>query len=220
MRVSTFHLPITPFLGDMSSKYPNFFRERSLASQGFLAVVGVDEAGAGALAGPLVAAAVVLPISSRLGELDDSKTKTERARERLFDLICTRATAFGIGEASVDEINTIGLRPANYLAMRRAIEQIPSADFALVDAWTIPNLAIPQRGIIHGDHLVKSIAAASILAKVTRDRTMLALHEQFPDYAFNQHKGYGTALHTSRIKSLGPCEIHRTSWGCFKTIAL
>lgn len=213
-------MKVLPKASRMSQRYPNFFHERALANEGYLAVVGVDEAGAGALAGPLVAAAVVLPISSRLGELDDSKVKTTSARERLFDLISSRAEALGVGVASVDEINTLGLRPANYLAMRRAIEAIPSADFALVDAWTIPNLVIPQRGIIHGDHLVKSIAAASILAKVTRDRSMLALHEQFPAYAFDEHKGYGTQKHKKQLRAFGPCEAHRTSWECFKTIAL
>ena len=172
------------------ARFPNFSQERELTALGFQAIVGVDEAGAGALAGPLIAGAVILPFTSRLGELDDSKAKTPKARERLFDLISERATAWAIGEATVEEINTLGLRPANYLAMKRAIAQIPSADFVLVDAWTLPDLPIPQRGIIHGDHLVKSIAAASIIAKVTRDRMMRALAEVHPAYAFDVHKGY------------------------------
>lgn len=199
------------------SRFPNFLVEKELTKQGFLAIVGTDEAGSGALAGPLVAGAVLLPFNSHIGDLDDSKTKSPAMRERLFDLICDRAVAWAAGVATVDEINTLGIRPANYLAMCRAIEQIPSADFALVDAWTIPDLKIPQRGIIRGDHLVKSIAAASIIAKVTRDRMMLELHTQFPDYGFDEHKGYGTALHRSRIDSFGTCAIHRTSWGCFET---
>lgn len=200
----------------MAPRFPHFLQEKVLLAEGFCAIVGVDEAGCGALAGPLVAAAVILPLDSRLGELDDSKMKTALARERLFDLICARATAWASASASVEEINTIGLRPANYLAMRRAIEQIPQADFALVDAWTIPDLQIKQRGIIHGDHLVKSIAAASIIAKVTRDKMMCELAEQFPLYGFEEHKGYGTKLHQARLTAHGPCAIHRTSWEALK----
>lgn len=180
-------------------------------------IVGVDEAGCGALAGPVVAGAVVLPVVSRLGELDDSKAMTALARERLFDLVAERSSAWAVGIASVDEINTLGIRPANYLAMLRAIEQIDGVDFVLVDAWTLPNLTVPQRGIIHGDHLVKSIAAASIIAKVSRDRLMRELAEVHPNYGFDVHKGYATALHQERIKRHGPCAIHRTSWSVFST---
>lgn len=199
----------------MGATFPNFKHEKELISQGFRVVVGVDEAGSGALAGPVVAGAVVLPMHSRLGELDDSKAMTLKARERLFEAICTRAEAFAVGIASVDEINTIGIRPANYLAMMRAIEQIDDVDFVLVDAWTLPDLKLPQRGIIRGDHLVKSIAAASIIAKVSRDKIMRELATTHPNYGFDIHKGYGTAFHTKQIKTHGPCEVHRTSWGCF-----
>ncbi|MEK7105077.1 MAG: ribonuclease HII [Patescibacteria group bacterium] len=199
--------------------YPNFSHERELLAAGYQAIVGVDEAGAGALAGPLIAGAVILPLNSRLGELDDSKTKTPQARERLFDLICERATAWAVGEASVEEINTIGLRPANYLAMKRAVAQIPSADFVLVDAWTIPDLSLPQRGVIKGDHLIKSIAAASIVAKVTRDRMMHVLAKLHPAYGFAIHKGYGTKLHRDQIRTHGPSNVHRTSWEVFKTLS-
>ncbi len=199
----------------MNSSYPNFEQEKALLQQGFNFIVGVDEAGVGSLAGPLVAAAVVLPLSSRIGELDDSKTKSKKAREALYELILDRSAAYAVGETSVEEINLLGIRPANYLAMRRAIEQIPGADFALVDAWTIPELLIPQHGIIKGDHLVKSIAAASIIAKVTRDRIMQKIAEKYPEYGFEIHKGYGTALHRQRIEEFGPCAMHRVSWGCF-----
>lgn len=195
--------------------YPNFFHERELLAAGYRAVVGVDEAGVGALAGPVVAGAVILPLKSRLSELDDSKVKSPKARERLFDLICECATLWAVGEASVEEINTLGIRPANYLAMKRAIAQIPSADFALIDAWTLPQLTIPQRGIIKGDHLVKSIAAASIIAKVTRDRQMANLAEIHPEYGFEIHKGYGTKFHHQQIRTHGPCLIHRTKWQIF-----
>ena len=140
-----------------------------------------------------------------------------QARERLFDLVVERSSAWAVGIASVDEINQLGIRPANYLAMLRAIEQIDGVDFVLVDAWTLPNLTIPQRGIIRGDHLVKSIAAASIIAKVSRDRMMCELAEVHPNYGFDVHKGYGTALHRERIKRYGSCAIHRTSWSAFST---
>ncbi len=179
-------------------------------------IVGVDEAGCGALAGPVVAGAVVLPINSRLGELDDSKRMTSKARERLFALIQDRAVAFAVGVASVEEINSIGIRPANYLAMVRAIEQIPQADFALVDAWTLPNLLIPQRGIVRGDRQVKSIAAASIIAKVHRDKMMKDLSLAHPHYGFEVHKGYGTAYHIAQIRRHGSCAVHRTSWDIFR----
>lgn len=175
-------------------------------------IVGVDEAGAGALAGPLVAGAVVLPINSRLGGLDDSKAMTPLAREQLFEMIIERSSAWAVGVASVEEINQLGIRPANYLAMMRAIAQIDNADFVLVDAWTIPDLPFPQQGIIRGDHLVKSIAAASIIAKVTRDLMMIELAKRYPQYGFEIHKGYGTARHKLRIAEHGACQIHRTAW--------
>ncbi|MEK7665399.1 MAG: ribonuclease HII [Patescibacteria group bacterium] len=179
---------------------------------GYMAIVGVDEVGTGAFAGPVVAAAVILPLDSRIGELADSKLMSPDARERVFDLIINREFCWGVGEASVIEIQEFGLRPANYLAMRRAIEMVRVADFALVDAWTIPELTIPQRGIVHGDRLVKSIAAASVIAKVTRDRLMVQLHEQFPVYGFSANKGYGTMAHQEAIKRNGPSEAHRVGF--------
>jgi len=185
----------------MTQKYPNFKEETLLFQQGFSTIVGVDEAGVGSLAGPLIAAAVVLLKNHRLKGLDDSKVKTKKQREELFQQIVNQSVSFSVGKASVDEINSMGIRPANYLAMRRAIEQIPKADFVLVDAWTIPKLKIKQKGIIKGDHLVKSIAAASIIAKVTRDEIMQTLAEQFPEYGFAIHKGYGTEFHREQIKN-------------------
>lgn len=175
-------------------------------------IVGVDEAGAGALAGPVVAGAVVLPLDSRIGELNDSKKISAMGRERLYSLVTARALVWAVGMATNEEIDKIGIRPANYLAMRRAIEKIKGADFALVDAWTLPGLSIPQRGIIRGDALVKSIAAASIIAKVSRDRMMLEFHREYPEYGFDSHKGYGTEFHREQISVLGPCPIHRRSF--------
>ena len=199
----------------MSVSIPTFHYERALLDAGYKAVVGVDEAGTGALAGPIFAGAVILSPNCRLPELHDSKLKTKLARDRLYNLICTRARVWAVGEASVAEIYDLGLRQANYLAMKRAIEQIPQADFALVDAWTIPNLPIRQQGIVKGDQKVRSIAAASILAKVSRDRVMEALANQYPDYGFEVHKGYGTRLHRTQISALGPCKIHRLRYKTF-----
>jgi ribonuclease HII len=194
---------------------PTFLAEQTLLAVGFQSIVGVDEAGCGALAGPLVAAAVIFPLDSRLGLVRDSKTLSERQRESLYDDVIEKSDAWAVGMASHEEISEIGLRTANYLAMRRAIEQIPEADAALVDAWTIPDLAIFQRGIIRGDQTVKSIAAASILAKVTRDRLMLKYAEEYPEYGFEAHKGYATKKHRDAIKKHGPCPIHRLSYKTF-----
>lgn len=191
---------------------PTFKNERDLIAEGFEGIVGVDEAGAGALAGPLVASAVMLPLNSRIGILRDSKTLTKLQKDRLYDEVRSKSHAWSIGVVSVAEIMDLGLRPANLLAMRRAVEQIPSADFALVDAWEITELSIPQRGIIRGDGLVKSIAAASVIAKVTRDRMMVELAESYPKYQFEKHKGYGTKLHRDMIAKHGPCEIHRLNF--------
>ncbi len=179
-------------------------------------IVGVDEAGSGSLAGPLVAGAAVVSVDSRMAGLRDSKLMTPAAREEMYAEIVEGATAWAVGSVSVEEIAALGLRPANLLAMRRAVEGIAGADYALVDAWTIPGLAIPQRGIVHGDRLVKSIAAASIVAKVTRDRMMVELSKRFPEYGFEVHKGYATKAHLEAIGLHGPCEIHRMGYKTFR----
>jgi ribonuclease HII len=198
-----------------TKKKPTFLYERELMEQGFTQIVGVDEAGCGALAGPVVAGAVILPLNSRIGELNDSKQMSEKKREGLYELVTQRALAWAYGIATVEEIYEIGIRQANYLAMRRAVEGIEQADYALVDAWTIPELTIPQQGIIKGDTKVKSIAAASIIAKVTRDRMLYQLEEQFPQYGFATHKGYGTKQHRDAIAQHGPCPIHRLGYKTF-----
>jgi len=197
-------------------KPPTFIIQRELQKLGYQAIVGVDEAGCGALAGPVVAGAVILPLNSCLGLIRDSKLLSSNQRERLFDLIIERSTKWATGFASVKEITYLGLRPATYLAMRRAIEQIPNIDFVLVDAWTLPNLPHLQRGILKGDRLVKSIAAASIIAKVTRDRHMKRLSLDYPNYQFEVHKGYGTAFHRQAIKEHGPCRHHRLTYKIFR----
>lgn len=197
---------------------PSFKIEKSLLTAGFRLIAGVDEAGCGALAGPVVAAAVILPFDSRLGNVRDSKLLSPEAREELSLLILERAAAWGVGSASVEEISTLNIRQAGLLAMRRAVEALATRpDHLLVDAWTIPGVEIPQRGIIHGDLLVKSIAAASILAKVTRDRLMVELAKTYPAYGFEIHKGYGTAVHQAAIRLHGPCPAHRLTYRTFRS---
>lgn len=188
---------------------PSFKIERELLAQGFERIVGVDEAGCGALAGPVVAAAVILPVDSRISGLRDSKLLSAGAREGLYYMIVERCVGYGVGIASVEEIAMLNIRGADLLAMHRAVEAIESVDYALVDAWTIPGISIPQRGIVRGDLTVKSIAAASIIAKVTRDRLMCELAQQFPQYGFEIHKGYGTRKHREAILKHGICAHHR-----------
>jgi ribonuclease HII len=199
------------------TKKPTFLVERELIAQGFRAIAGVDEAGTGALAGPVVAAAVVFPLDSRLGKVRDSKLLGAEVREELYELVVERAAAWAVGIANVEEITAHGLRWANLTAMKRAVEAIASVDYVLVDAWTIPNLAIPQQGIIRGDRTVKSIAAASIVAKVTRDRLMRELAVQYPAYGFEIHKGYATVEHRAAIQKEGACPIHRLTYRTFRT---
>jgi ribonuclease HII len=194
--------------------------ERRLADGGFQAVVGVDEAGVGPLAGPVVAAAVRLPMKFRLPNLRDSKQLSAGQRQKLAEAIKAVAVGYALGESSVSEINRVGIRQATFFAMRRAIEGVANVDFVLVDAWTIPGVPFPQQGIIRGDATIASIAAASILAKVARDARMEEFAERFPLYGFSKHKGYGTKSHMEAIVEHGPCELHRTSWGVFRELAL
>ena len=191
---------------------PTYQHERALVAQGYTSIVGVDEAGAGALAGPVVAAAVVLPLGMEIELVRDSKTLSERQRETAYDTIMESAVAWAVGGASSREIDAMNIRQATYLAMRRAVAQVNQADFALVDAWTVPGLTVEQLGIVKGDREVTSIAAASIIAKVTRDRMMHAYHDQYPEYGFHGHKGYGTKAHREAIAQHGPCAIHRHSY--------
>lgn len=179
-------------------------------------IVGVDEVGSGALAGPVYAGAVVLPLDSRLGRIQDSKLLHAEAREELSPLIKQRSLAWSVGAATVEEITELGIRGATLLAMRRAVEDILQADYVLVDAWTIPGITIPQNGIIRGDRYVKSIAAASIIAKVERDQLMRELGETYPEYGFDVHKGYATSGHRQAIHKYGPCPIHRTGYKTFQ----
>jgi len=187
--------------------------EQEARRRGFRRIAGVDEAGRGPLAGPVVAAAVILPVNADLAGIDDSKQLCEAERERLYPLILEHALGVGIGSADAGEIDALNILEATRLAMVRAIANvIPSPDYVLTDAVTLPAVRIPMRPIIKGDALSRSIAAASIIAKVTRDRLMAAFHETFPQYNFLAHKGYGTTEHVRMLVRFGPCPIHRRTF--------
>ena len=192
----------------------DWFRyEKEAAQKGYSAVCGIDEAGRGPLAGPVFAAAVILPAEVEIPGLNDSKKLTAKKREALFPLIQEKAVSWSVAFATESEIDEINILQATYLAMRRACEglSIP-ADYALVDGNRMPPLSVPGETIIKGDGLSASIAAASVLAKVSRDRLMLELDSLYPEYQFAKHKGYGTALHVELLRKYGPCPIHRRSF--------
>ncbi|HRK33628.1 MAG TPA: ribonuclease HII [Candidatus Hydrogenedentes bacterium] len=185
--------------------------ETEMRALGFSRIAGVDEAGRGPLAGPIVAGAVVLahPVEG----LNDSKLLTERQREKLFDQLTTGAHAIGCAVISAERIDAIGIQQANYGAMLEAVEQLfPAPDYLLVDGFKIPGCPLPHLRIVKGDRRSQSIAAASIIAKVTRDRLMVKLETEYPGYGFAKHKGYGTAEHLDCIARLGPCAVHRRSF--------
>lgn len=188
--------------------------EQQAANEGYFPVCGVDEAGRGPLAGPVCAAAVILPPDTVITGLDDSKKLTAKKRDVLFDEIRACALAYGVAFASVEEIERLNILQATYLAMRRSIEALSvSPAFALIDGNRIPpDLNVPARAIVGGDGLSASIAAASVLAKVTRDRLMLQMDAQYPGYGFAAHKGYGSRAHCEALRELGPCPIHRMSF--------
>lgn len=187
--------------------------EHELYEQGFRAVCGVDEAGRGPLCGPVVAAAVILPEGLYLEGLNDSKKLSEKKRDALFDVICESALAYAIAEGSVEEINETNILEATLLAMRRAIAALPiPADFALIDGNVSRGFPLPVKAVVHGDAISPSIAAASILAKVTRDRMCAELDRQYPAYGILKHKGYGTKDHMEALRIHGPSPIHRTKF--------
>ncbi|MAZ77318.1 MAG: ribonuclease HII [Legionellaceae bacterium] len=180
-------------------------------------IAGVDEAGRGPLAGPVVAAAVILPEHHSITGLRDSKKLSEKKREQLFNVIQQQAIAYAIAHASVQEIDEINILQASLLAMQRAVEQLPTQpDEVLIDGNRCPMLSMRSTAIIKGDSLIDAISAASILAKVTRDRYMLQLAQRFPDYGFEKHKGYPTAIHIDNIRKHGPCEHHRLTFAPVK----
>ena len=193
---------------------PDFTYENTAKSKGFKLVCGVDEAGRGPLAGPVCAAAVILPEDCVIDGLNDSKKLTEKKREQLYPIIIEKAIAYCVAFGSVEEIEEHNILNATYIAMNRAIDGLePKADFALIDGNKIPvGIKIPAASIVKGDAKSMSIAAASILAKVSRDRLLMEYDKKYPEYQFAKHKGYGTKLHTDLIKEYGPSEIHRLSF--------
>ena len=187
--------------------------ENRLYDRGYQAVCGVDEAGAGPLAGPVYAAAVILPRGLTLPYLNDSKKVTPRRREILFDQIREQAIAYAIAWADEKEIDAINILNARMLAMDRAIKMLnPAADFALIDGYRNQGIELQNEMVVHGDARSVSIAAASILAKVSRDRFMVELAEQYPQYAFEKHKGYPTKLHYQLLRQYGPSPVHRKTF--------
>lgn len=186
--------------------------ERKYASA-YTQICGIDEAGRGPLAGPVVAGAVILPVDCEIRYLNDSKKVSAPRRALLFDEIREKAVAYGTGIVSPERIDEINILQATYEAMRQALDQLSvSPDLLLVDAVTIPDVRVKQVGIVKGDARSVSIAAASIIAKVTRDRIMEEYHEEYPEYGFAGHKGYGSQAHIQAIKKFGPCPIHRRTF--------
>ena len=192
---------------------PNFEYEERLYNEGYTSVCGCDEAGRGPLCGPVVAAAVIFPLGIEIEGLNDSKKLTEKKREKLFDIIKEKAIAYAIAEASPEEIDEINILNASMLAMRRAVEALPvKADFALIDGNTSRGFEIPTETIVKGDSKSYSVAAASILAKVTRDRGCIELDAMYPEYGIAKHKGYPTKDHMDAVRKYGATEIYRKSF--------
>lgn len=187
--------------------------EKTWADRGFHAICGIDEAGRGPLAGPVCAAAVILPEGLEIPGLNDSKKLTDKKRRELFPIIEGQALAYGIGWASQEEIDDINILQATFLAMSRAVEQLNiRPDLALVDGNRAPTLDLPVETVVKGDSLSASIAAASVLAKVSRDDVMLRMAEEYPGYGFEVHKGYGTKAHYEALRTFGPSPIHRRTF--------
>ena len=189
-------------------EFENMYKE-----QGYKAVCGVDEAGRGPLAGTVYAAAVIFPEDLVIDGINDSKKLSEKKREELFDVIKEKAIAYSIASATVEEIEKINILQASLLAMKRAVESLSvPADFVMVDGNKLPDLSVPCEAIVKGDARSQSIAAASILAKVSRDRVMKEYAKKYPLYGFEKHKGYASEVHRNAIMEYGPCEIHRMSF--------
>ena len=200
----------------MSIVKPTFQEENICWQQGFRFVAGIDEAGRGPLAGPVVAAAVILPKELKnpwIKLVADSKLVTEIRREHLFDCITGIAVSYGIGVIDAGTIDIIGIAKATRLAMKSAVKQLqPSPDYLLIDYFRLPEVRIKQQGVLEGDSVCFSIACASIIAKVTRDRLMRALDKEYPGYYLSEHKGYATKKHQECLRRLGPSPIHRITF--------
>lgn len=193
---------------------PDYSFEKEKINLGFKTVAGVDEAGRGPLAGPVCAAAVILPVECVIEGLDDSKKLSEKKREKLYDIIIEKAISYNIQLVDNEVIDDINILNATYLAMTNAVNNLDvKPDFVLIDGNRLPpELKTPSEAIVKGDSKSMSIAAASILAKVTRDRLMLELASEYPEYEFERHKGYGTKLHCEKLREFGPCKIHRKTF--------
>ena len=200
----------------MDSSRPDNIEELVLYRKGYQFIGGVDEVGRGSIAGPVVAAIVILPKKlkgSWQSLINDSKQLTPIEREYIFNHLQESSDSIGIGESSSKEIDNVGIAPATRLAIIRALESLSlKPQFLLLDAFLLPESKIPQKAIIHGDCISISIAAASIIAKVTRDRIMIDFGKDYPNYGFEKHKGYATKEHLTNLKLYGPCNIHRFSW--------
>ena len=187
--------------------------ENQFYATGVKLLCGVDEAGRGPLAGPVYAAAVILPRGLPIEGLNDSKKLSEKKREQLFEQICEQAISYGIARAEVEEIEALNILGATFLAMNRAIDQLdPRPELALIDGNRNTGISLASQCIVKGDSQCADIAAASVLAKVSRDRYMLQMAEQYPQYHFEQHKGYGTKRHYEALREYGPSPIHRPSF--------
>lgn len=192
---------------------PTYDFERQAIADGYPVVCGIDEAGRGPLAGPVFAAAVVLPLDCEIPGLNDSKKLTEKKREELFDIIVEKAISYSVASSSEKEIDDINILKATFLAMNRAYDGLAiRPDKALIDGNKKPGLPCEEETVVKGDAKSMSIAAASILAKVSRDRYMLEMAKLYPQYQFEKHKGYGTTLHYQMIRENGPSEIHRMTF--------
>ncbi len=192
----------------------DYLYEEKAVNAGYKIVCGIDEAGRGSLAGPVYAAAVILPLGLEIDGLNDSKKISEKKREQLFDVICEKAVDYSIGIATEQEIDEINILNATFLAMHRAVEGLKTKpDYALIDGNQYPKIPfVMEETVVKGDAKVMSIAAASILAKVSRDRFMLEKAKEYPQYQFEKHKGYGTKLHYEMLKEYGPSPIHRMTF--------
>jgi len=189
---------------------PDYHLEEEFLQKGYQVICGIDEAGRGPLCGPVVAAACILPLGCEIEGLNDSKKLTAKKREQLFDVICEKAIAYSICQGSVEEINSLNILEADLLAMRRCIDSLSvKPDLALIDGNIARDFQIDAKAIIHGDALSMSISAASILAKVTRDRMCEEMGKEYPQYGIAKHKGYGTKAHMDALKKYGPSPIHR-----------
>ncbi len=200
----------------MNRQKPTFSEEKALRVQGYGLIAGIDEVGRGALMGPVMAAAVILPEKFKgrwKSKVRDSKQLSFKDREYLYNFICDAAISYGIGSSSNDEIDSMGIAKATRIAMVKAVKQLdPQPQFLLIDYVKLKESYYPQKGIVDGDCLCFSIACASIIAKVTRDRLVIEMDKEFPGYNFASHKGYGTEEHLARLHDKGPCALHRRSF--------